>query len=139
MKPHTLALFIKQKSREIDELSAKIHTLNQKLKSIEQSIEQNLNKLENIQQLSINTIFCLQNKKEMQKEIRYNIKRLKKKAAQLQHQIEENQQTLYRLYSEKSALEKMLKKQEAWERYKQIQKENELANESFIRENFINK
>ena len=139
MKTHSLALFIKQKSRKIDELLAHIHTLNQKVESIEQTIVQHKNKLENIQQLPVNTIFCLHNKKEMQKEIRHNIKTLKNRVAQLQYQIEENKQTLYRLHSEKSALEKLLKKQESWEHHKQMQKENELAHESFIREHIINK
>ncbi len=139
MKKHSFMFFIKQKKREMEQLLTTIHSLNQEIEDIQGRIEQQKSKLEELQQISPTTIFCLQNREGLQQEITKSIKALQSQAAHLKNQLEKTKRIVHQLHSEKSALEKMLKKQEAWQRYKQIQQENEIANESFIREHYINK
>ncbi len=139
MKKRSFKFFIKQKQIAIDKLLAQIASINKEIEEIEYNIKTQNDRLKAIEQLKDETIFSLQNKDKIEKEIRNTIKEYLSNKHELEARIEELKAKLLETNSEKKALQKLLQKQEETEHYKQTQRENELANESYLRKNYISK
>ena len=139
MKKRSFKFFIKQKQIAIDKLLAQIASINKEIEEIEYNIKTQKNRLKTIDQLKEDTIFGLSNKERMQKELRNTIKELLSGKQKLEARIEELKVKLLETNSQKKALQKLLQKQEETEHHKQTQRENELANESYLRKNYTSK
>lgn len=126
-------LFLKKKNFDINILKNEIAELNSTINDIENEIDNLTTMYINRENCVYNDIISLASKDIFLTEILKEIKNLKNKKEEILKTVQNKKLELSKLLAEKRAYEKYLEKKERERKIKEYEKENQDANESFIR------
>ena len=130
-------LYLKKKNFEINTIKNEIAKLDSNLKEIEKSINKKIDLYKNREKLAYNTVIETVSKNIFLSTLLKEIDILKEKKESILYEHNQKKRHLSKLLGEKKAYKKYIDKKVKQQRKVEDEKENQYANEIFIRKFYI--